>query len=484
MTKTKDILYYVALGLVVILGVALRLNLFVSSGNFEDDECRLILTMLDKNLWQMFLPLGDAQSAPPVFLLIGRFVSGIFGYNEYALKFISLAANIGAAGVLYLICSEFFKKRISVVLSLFIYMVSRPVLNFSVTFKQYSFDILICALCFYYLPKINLAKLSLKKTIGLGGVILLLPLISLPSVFFIGAFFIQNLINNFKDKEFYKRFLGIIIPLGGLMLAYFVFNLNPSRIDLNSFFPNYWDDGFWSFTPKSLVRLLGLNYQYDFYPNVLPLFWFILTLGGMFFCLKDRKPMSIFIVITLALCLLASLLHLYPFVGRVGLYFIVGFILLAVKTVDSLNSKAFWAGLVCFFLAFGGYNFSYLNKISKVETFITYAPKNLMMILKEKFNPETDAVLCNSASTSSYLFYSSNLGFDTENIYEMDTAGGGREKIFSYLNNLKKGQKFWLYMVKDYRKNQMFGYVFEWLQEQDVLYSHQERGSYLFYIQN
>lgn len=484
MTKSKNILYYVVLGLIIILGVFLRLNLFVSSGNFEDDECRLILTMLDKSWLQLFLPLGDAQSAPPLFLLLGRLVSTIFGYNEYALKFISLAANIGAAGVLYMICSEYFSKRISVLLSMFIFMISRPVLNFSVTFKQYSFDILICSLCLYYFPKINIAKLDLKNTIWLGAAILLLPLFSLPSVFFIGALFVQNIINNFKDKEFYKKLLAISIPLVLFMLVYFIFNLNPSRLDLNSFFPNYWDDGFWNYTPKSFVRLLGLNYEYNFYPNVFPLFWFILTLSGAFFSLKDRKPLSIFLLITMALCLLASLLHLYPFVGRVGLYFITGFILLAVKPVDCMNGRTFWAFFVCFFLAFGGYNFSYLNKISKVETFITYAPKNLMIILKEKFNPETDAVLCNSASTSSYLFYSSSLKFDTENIFEMDTAGGTRDSVFEYLNNLKKGQKFWLYLVKDYRKNQIFGYVLEWLQNQDVLYSHQERGSYLFYFQN
>ena len=87
MEKTKNITYQVIIVLLFILGIFLRTNLYLMNNVFEDDECRLAITMLDKNFWQMFLPLGDAQSAPPLFMLCSKFLADSFGYVEIILKF-------------------------------------------------------------------------------------------------------------------------------------------------------------------------------------------------------------------------------------------------------------------------------------------------------------------------------------------------------------------------------------------------------------
>ena len=83
--KFKDYSFYFLIGIIFLVGVFIRTNLYINGTAFEDDECRLAITMLDKNLWQMFLPLGDAQSAPPIFMFLSKILANLFGYEERVL---------------------------------------------------------------------------------------------------------------------------------------------------------------------------------------------------------------------------------------------------------------------------------------------------------------------------------------------------------------------------------------------------------------
>ncbi len=45
-----------------------------------------------------------------------------------------------------------------------------------------------------------------------------------------------------------------------------------------------------------------------------------------------------------------------------------------------------------------------------------------------------------------------------------------------------KGKKFWLYMVKDYRKDPVFPYILNRIDGQKVICKYQDKNSYLFLI--
>ena len=67
----KNGIYCVLLCLTFLLGIFLRTKLFLAKGVFEDDECRLALSLLGIHHFKdFFLPLSDAQSAPPFFTLL------------------------------------------------------------------------------------------------------------------------------------------------------------------------------------------------------------------------------------------------------------------------------------------------------------------------------------------------------------------------------------------------------------------------------
>ena len=107
----------------------------------------------------------------------------------------------------------------------------------------------------------------------------------------------------------------------------------------------------------------------------------------------------------------------------------------------------------------------------------------LIEIIKDKFNPDKDIVLCNSASTPSYLFYSNKLGFYTDNIFEMPITSPDKETVFNYLNGLENGRGYWFYLIKDYNNFKLYPQIFDWLKGENVKYSFNERESYLFYVE-
>lgn len=218
------------------------------------------------------------------------------------------------------------------------------------------------------------------------------------------------------------------------------FNLAPAKLDLDTHFPNYWNDGFFSFSLSDFLRFLVLNIKFYFVPNTLSLPAIILFIWGI--CLFIREKCS-YILLSLLLVFIAAFMHIYPLSGRVGLYFIPIMIIFMLKPLD--EKKWIAAALILVVLSFCKYDLNYLKNISSFEYFVSCSPKNLIEIIKDKFNPDKDIVLCNSASTPSYLFYSNKLGFYTDNIFEMPITSPDKETVFNYLNGLENGRGYWFY---------------------------------------
>lgn len=488
----KDVLkkysYQIVIGLILLLGFIVRTNLYWSSNSFEDDECRLTITMLDKNMWQMFLPLGDAQSAPPIFMFLSKILANLFGYKERVLHFIPYVASIASLGFFYNICKNYFSKRLTTIIAIFLFSVNLPLISYAFTFKQYSLDVLITLVCINYFPKIDIKSLNIKKLIWLSVILIILPLISLPSLFFIAGLFMLNLIKNYKEKEFYKKSLAICIPFILMMGIYYWNVLLPSKIDLDLAFPDYWANGFWNFSILGLVRIITFNFLFDFAPNRLMLFIFILFAWGFVSCFIDKKntqKVSYFMIGVLGTVLLASLFNIYPMVGRVSLYLTSAFLLFILRPLDITKNKiGIVSILLMIVLSFVQYSPAYLYSFRNDNEIVKYAPESLMQILIEKFNPDEDIILCNSASVSSFLFYSSRSKFYTDNVREMDIKPATKEAAKIYFKGLKKNQKYWFYMIKDYEKDKVFPYILDELEKKNILYLKKDRESMLIYVQN
>lgn len=482
--------YYIILVLIFVLGILIRANLYFLTSVFEDDECRLAIALLEaKNYLALFLPLDAGQSAPPIFTICSKFLGDISGYSEKALTSIPFLSGIVSIFLFFKICNDYFSKKLSIFISLFLFAINQQFITYSVIFKQYSTDVFAGLLCLYFFPKINIAELDIKKNILLSIILIALPLISLPSVFFIGAFIIINIINNLKDKIFYKKLVAIFIPFFITMLMYYIFTLIPSKANMDAVFPNYWDDGFWEFSFVDFIRIIGFNMRFYFIPNKATLFTLILFLWGMIDCGFDKsknRNSSLLMLFTFLGVLTASLLHIYPFAGRVGIFIAPIFIIIIMRPFDfsDFPKPIYWITLLFIMLSFYKYSLAYILNYKDDTGIVSYSPKNVMMELKKQFNPDEDIILINSASSASYLFYSSKQRFYTDKTYIMDIKHAEREEALSYLDNLEKNQKYWFYLIKDYKMDPIFPFIEEWLKDKKVLYKKRERDSYLIYVQN
>ena len=480
--------YQIIICILLLLGFVLRTNLYLTSNSFEDDECRLAITMLDKNLWQMFLPLGDAQSAPPIFMFLSKILVNLFGYKERVLHFIPYVASIASLGFFYNICKNYFSKKLTTIIATFLFSINLPIISYAFTFKQYSLDVLFALVCINYFPKIDIKSLNTKKLILLSISLIILPFISLPSLFFIAGLFMLNLIKNYKGKEFYKKSLTICIPFILMMGIYYWNVLLPSKTDLDLVFPNYWVNGFWNLSILGFVRIITFNFLFDFAPNKLMLFIFVLFVLGFVSCVLDKKDTqktSYFITVVLVTALLASLFNIYPMVGRVALYLTPIFLLFILRPLDIIKNKIGVASiLLMIILGFVQYSPNYLYSFRNDNEIVKYAPESLMQVLIDKFNPNEDIILCNSASVSSFLFYSSRNKFYTDNVRDMDISPATKEAAEKYFKELKKNQKYWFYLIKDYEKDKVFPYILDELEKKDILYLKKDRESMLIHVQN
>ena len=466
MKQMQKYLYFALLALFFLLGLTLRAKLYIASNVFSDDECRLVLSILNKNIWESFLFLGSAQSAPPLFIFCTKMITAFFGFSEHAAKFIPFVSSVAAIYFFYKCCTQYFKKNYTRLAAVFIFAICQPLIAFSSIFKQYSTDVLIACICLYYFPKIK--EFDRKKLIITGVGICILPFISLPSLFFIGAFLLKNFKNTFK----------LLLPLAATMILYYFFNLAPAKLDLDTHFPNYWNDGFFGFSFSDFLRFLVLNIKFYFVPNTFSLPAIILFIWGI--CLFIREKCS-YILLSLLLVFMAAFMHIYPLSGRVGLYFIPVMIIFMLKPLET--GKWIAVAVVLVFFSFCKYDLNYMKNITTFDYFVSCSPKNLLEVIKDKFNPKKDIVLCNSASTPSYLFYSNKLGFYTDNIFEMPLTSTEKEAVFHYLNGLQNGKGYWFYLVKDYNNFRLYPQIFEWLKGENVKYSFNERDSYLFYVE-
>ena len=478
-SKRREIIYYVFAGIILLLGCFLRAKLYFANDVFEDDELRLIIASANKSLIQMFMPLGDAQTAPPLFMIASKIIASIFGFSEHILKLIPFLAGIGSIYMFFIFANKYLKKKLSVLFVIYAFSVSEVMTYFATTFKQYSTDVFIGLLCLYFLPNIDITKLSVKKLLWLILIFSFLPLMSLPSVFF-------NLIINFKNPEFYKRVFYFVIPMLAVMLPYYFFNLIPSKIDLNQTFIGYWDKGYMDFSVSDFFRLTAENFKYYFYPNIFILFEMLLFLWGAFLCIKEKSKTSLYIVFIIMLGYIFAILHIYTFYIRIALFSVPLFLILIIKPFDSYSFKNWQIYIAIIMLCFGfcKYGLSHIKNVADENTHITWSPKILMQILKEKFNPETDTILHNNASSTSYIYYSSLYGLNTEKAYIMADSRLPEKEFIKYLDDLPKNNYIWFYMIKDYKQCQVFDYIEKWLSDKEILYSYKDKKSKLYYIHN
>lgn len=313
-----------ATGVVLLIGVALRLRQYLTVRSLWLDEAMLALNIVRRDVGGLFQPLDYDQGAPIGFLLVEKALVALLGDHELVLRLFPLLTGIAALGLFYLLLCRM-ASGIGRLTALALFAVGPALVYYASEVKQYSLDVFVAvALLWLSLPLFD-EEAEAKEFLWLGGAGLLALWFSHPALFVlagIGSGLCWKFIGERKWPSLMQTFWmggAWLLNLGVLYLV------SLRHLRQNSFLMDFWQENFMPLPPWSQPAWFGGIFSSLVQMQVgisLPgLFGVILVLGGVFLWRKNRS-LAVAMLGVLGFSLAAAALRMYPLGGRLSLFMI------------------------------------------------------------------------------------------------------------------------------------------------------------------
>ncbi len=405
--------------LLVAAGILVRFSLYGENAPLWQDEAWLAMDLHSRSYAQILTSAGYAKPVPIGFGLITKTFMELFGASEGALRFFPFFC-----GVLSLILFERLLRRIAdplaglIALGLFCFMGSH--VHYSAELKYYASDVAAILLIYWFALAAD-EDLRIPTWVGLAVVGVVAAWISHAAVFALaavaGVFVWKAVTRHDEERGGRIEFVAALWVVNGVIL----YLLSYGKVDSYEGWRQMWSQAFcpplWT---REGVRWLA-DALWDFYRN--PLFLTFPSVGiaalaigfwqavlGKPAGLVDethRKQPFIAAVWTLSLLLIliASLLHKFPFSGRVLLFLAPGALLFIGQGISCLVRTGPIGGLAgCVLLVFLWYP---LGKPSSAEAFgLNIKPDMRSAVSYLKFRVrQNDALYLNNAAQFAASYY-------------------------------------------------------------------------------
>jgi dolichyl-phosphate-mannose-protein mannosyltransferase len=329
-----------ALGLAVAIGSGLRVLAFLGHRSLWMDESMFALNIALRPARELVpLPLFE-QVAPPVFIWLERASVVAFGVNEYALRLIPLVA-----GCLLLPTTWYAARRLigprAALIATWAVAASPLLVRYSAEAKPYALDALVATALLGLAAQVMHEPDRRARWIALliGGVVALA--LSMASVFVLAAIGLAL----FAPRRLAeRRVIARLVGIGTAWCAAFallyvtVYDAEPAR----SYMRHFWSPAFLG-SPHSLGMRLGIIWEALTTPFVLAesgawggVIVAAMAVGAVA-CLRRGRWIGLMIAGPIALAALASFARLYPFGGRVALFAVPLYAMLAGAGVAALT---------------------------------------------------------------------------------------------------------------------------------------------------
>jgi hypothetical protein len=311
--------------LVLAAGIALRVRSYQKQAGLTRDEAALAANIIQRDVRGLFKPLGKDQAAPIGHLLLVKLATRSLGNTEAALRLPALLAAIMTLVVYVLLARQCVSPH-SQVLGLALMAFSWPLVEYSLSVKQYSGDVLATVSLLVVVFWVLRRPASGMRYILLGIAGITAIWFSHPSVFVlagIGLTLFAEAVLRKRPREALNWVAVSGVWLATFLVAYaMVYRDYASNNDLTSF----WTANFAPFPPRSVA---DIKWYYD---SFLALFWcplgikFVGLAGacylfGAYLLARgiDRRVVGILIA-PLVVTLAAAVLKKYPFSNRLMLF--------------------------------------------------------------------------------------------------------------------------------------------------------------------
>lgn len=422
-------------GLIVVVGVILRLQQYFVNRSLWVDEASLALNIINRTFGALTLPLDYDQGAPIGFLLIEKFIVLNLGDHDYILRLFPLLSGVLATYLIYHIANEHFGKFGMIAALLF--SISGSMVYYSSELKQYSSDVMI-ALLLTYLSLLCIRQESHARNIillGLAGIFSIW--VSHPSAFILPGIGLMLVVEKMLKKTYSQiRWLfGIGIMWGGAFLMTYMLSLR-YLID-NKFLQDYWHNNYAPLPPwehldwyKDVLISLLPHVSPSFLPNVIQNFHqkyliegclILILVGAVSLFLRNEK-LAFLIISPFLMTFIASAMHRYPMSDRF-LFFWFPFLLLLMaeglgqiySICSKFNSKAALLvyGLVALIILWTPFTSAFYNAL--------YPPigediKPVLAYVRDHMQKD-DIIYVHNGSVTPFMYYAPFYGLNVSETF-------------------------------------------------------------------
>lgn len=322
--RTNDTLWYWAVVLAVVVGIALRLRQFAVSRSLWVDEAALALNIVNRTFAELLQPLDYLQGAPIGYLWAARLFVELLGNSESSLRLASLLASMAALALFVPVARRYLSWPATALAALIIAL-SERLIYYASEVKQYSFDVLaaVIGLGIFWLLYQRSSSVWRVLVAAVAGVVSVW--LSHAAVFVLGGITIALLADARQQRS--RRRAILVAALGAVWLLPFLiqYALSIGALGSNARLLSFWAGGF---PPRSaavldLVDWLWIKTQEPFRLNLgLPLAGLALlcaATGSVSLFRRDRV-LLLSLLAPLLLVLIAAFLRRYPFADRLILF--------------------------------------------------------------------------------------------------------------------------------------------------------------------
>jgi hypothetical protein len=434
--------------IIILLGIIFRLSQYLFNRSLWLDEAKLALNIVDKNYSDFLKPLAHNQAAPVGFLFLEKFSIQILGNSDITLRLVPFCAGILSLILFYKVASYNLTKR-GTIIALGLFSISDPLIYYSSELKQYSSDVAVTLLLLLGTYLIIEKKSGFYFTIaGLLGAVLLW--FSHPAIFILAGMGISLGIYFLVKKDIASLVRLTFVILIWLISFIILYSVALKYIAHDQFMLNYWAEGFIpnNFFSTEIIFWIWKNTVSTFqYPVGL----FFAGLGvltfiiGFLFFFKYKKFKLTILISCILVTILVSVLHKYPFEGRLILFLVPIFLIIIGEGIDKLfkgnlvNSNTIGILVIlilCVYTCAKDIQFLYHPR-TREEI------KSVMLYLNQNVN-KGDTIYLFPYTSTPFEYYASRFGFSSKDYI---IGIGLQNNQFSNADELNKyiGKKrFWI----------------------------------------
>ncbi|NTV28820.1 MAG: hypothetical protein HGA80_01940 [Candidatus Omnitrophica bacterium] len=320
------------------LGVFLRLWHYLGNRSLWLDEACAAVSVASRSYGEIlrhFEVMPEFAHPPMLFMLLERWLIGLFGNNEMALRVFPLFCGVGALVAFFLVTRAFLSRR-TLLLAMALFAINDPLVYYSAEIKQYSTDLLVMLGLLWYGEKLAKEGIGWGKAaiLALAGAVVLW--LSNAMVFMLAAMAAVLVVRAWQRRsaaELLRLATACFVWAVSFAALYF---LSLGQMVGNDKLKATWEGALFTGSLFSGQALTWLGQVVvDSFRNPLGLAWPILCVGlfliGACQLVRSNATRAALYLLPVLLALVAGWLGKYPFRGRV-LLFLVPCYLVALST--------------------------------------------------------------------------------------------------------------------------------------------------------